>query len=661
MSVDYNAANTVAPELAMRHRDVLLELEKSGQKESGWAKGVFLLILSLVAFVAIGFAQWPSWEVLVILVGVLFVHELGHFLAMRIFKYRNLRMFFIPFFGAAVTGHNYNVAGWKKVIVSLMGPVPGIVLGGGIGIIGLVMQNPLLIKIGLMSVIINGFNLIPVLPLDGGWVAHTILFSRHHLLDCAFRVFAVLGLLALAAITHTRVLMWVGIFMLLGIGTAYKLARIGAELKQRDLPKASPDDQTIPPETAMAIIDAVRDELPNAQTPKAAAQHTLLVFETLNARPPGWLASTALLMVHGGALLLAILLSIVFVIGRQCNLGDFLNAAAAGPQTILKTETLSQVVYGDAAREFSGPKITVIADCARDLQADKAFTALTPRVPSNGALRRFGNTILVSLPDGDDELRERWLNDLQRHATNVVVASTSFVASVSLSCVAMTESNAVAIYEEAQAYLWGPQNSYLVAPWDPSDRRTPGKKREHQIARQTYMQLLNSGVEGYSAPEALALRKRVGSAMRHGDRVLARTLEEDTRKLQQDIKERAIQKLRDLGPTNVDAKVIDLYTSLPENHWTNRQAKVIFQQMGSRMGQLPLKDGKPTSHDTQFSASGSVNRAGLLVTFQWIFFEDVFEGAPALAKWLDARGCEDIRYRFNASGGGVGDDDDEEE
>ena len=43
-----------------------------------------------------------SVEMLAILVGVLFVHELGHWVAMRVFGYRNLKMFFIPFFGAGL-------------------------------------------------------------------------------------------------------------------------------------------------------------------------------------------------------------------------------------------------------------------------------------------------------------------------------------------------------------------------------------------------------------------------------------------------------------------------------------------------------------------------------------------------------------------------------
>src|SRR5688572_22222963 len=116
--------NSATVDENLRYAPVLEELNKAGAQQSGWGKGLLLLVVSLVAFVVIGFAQWSSWEALSILVGVLFVHELGHFLAMRLFKYRNLRMFFIPFFGAAVTGRNYNVPGWKKVVVSLMGPLP---------------------------------------------------------------------------------------------------------------------------------------------------------------------------------------------------------------------------------------------------------------------------------------------------------------------------------------------------------------------------------------------------------------------------------------------------------------------------------------------------------------------------------------------------------
>ena len=38
-------------------------------------------------------------------------------------------MFFIPLFGAAVSGKSINISNAKKAIVSLAGPLPGIILG----------------------------------------------------------------------------------------------------------------------------------------------------------------------------------------------------------------------------------------------------------------------------------------------------------------------------------------------------------------------------------------------------------------------------------------------------------------------------------------------------------------------------------------------------
>lgn len=104
-------------------------------------------------------------------------------------------------------------------------------------------------------------------------MAHTILFSRHHLLDCAFRIFAVLGLLALAAVTQTRILIYVAIPMLIGISAAYKLNRISRDLKHRALPKASADDQTIPSETAMFDVAMFDVQFSKPVTSKGSTCH----------------------------------------------------------------------------------------------------------------------------------------------------------------------------------------------------------------------------------------------------------------------------------------------------------------------------------------------------------------------------------------------------
>ena len=173
---------------------MLVEINQLQNKKGGWGSAILILLVSLLLFAGAGSRQW-SWQYVVMLVPILLVHELGHYLAMRAFNYRNLRMFFIPFFGAAVSGRHYNVPGWKKVVVSLMGPVPGIVLGAIVGGAGLVLHQPWLVKLALVALILNGINLLPVLPLDGGWIFHTLLFSRHPLLDAGFRVLAAIALM----------------------------------------------------------------------------------------------------------------------------------------------------------------------------------------------------------------------------------------------------------------------------------------------------------------------------------------------------------------------------------------------------------------------------------------------------------------------------------
>jgi membrane-associated protease RseP (regulator of RpoE activity) len=47
-------------------------------------------------------------------------------------------------------------------------------------------KSTLLAELGLMLLAINGFNLLPMVPLDGGRPFQLLLFSRHRYLELAF-------------------------------------------------------------------------------------------------------------------------------------------------------------------------------------------------------------------------------------------------------------------------------------------------------------------------------------------------------------------------------------------------------------------------------------------------------------------------------------------
>jgi len=116
--------------------------------------------VSLALFVG-AFLISMELEWLLFIVPVLFFHEAGHWLGMRLFGYRNVRMFFIPFFGAAVSGTKHAAPAWQQAVVLLLGPLPGIAIGLALQAIFAPDIDSRLGKLVFTLVILNGINLAP--------------------------------------------------------------------------------------------------------------------------------------------------------------------------------------------------------------------------------------------------------------------------------------------------------------------------------------------------------------------------------------------------------------------------------------------------------------------------------------------------------------------
>ncbi|HEX9187322.1 MAG TPA: site-2 protease family protein, partial [Vicinamibacteria bacterium] len=345
-----------------KHPRVVAEIERLQGQTAGGMNTILLLAVSAALFLgAFSTGARPlSLGYLAILVPVLLFHEGGHWLAMRAFGYRNLKMFFIPFFGAAVTGRHYNVPAWKKAVVSLMGPVPGIVVGAILGVLGLVLAKPLLVQIALTALVLNGINLLPILPLDGGWVVQAILASRSVLFEVVFRGLAVLALLAGGFLLGDVALKVLGLLMLLGMPVAYKLARITGELRRAEMAPLSSDNDTIPPATSAAIADRVARAFPKRHNVRQLAQLSLTVFEALNARPPRLLASLGLAAVQLVGLLGAFVFAIAVVAGQGAGL-EGLSQAALLPTTRLDPAAIAEWRASQSESLIAAPHNVVVA------------------------------------------------------------------------------------------------------------------------------------------------------------------------------------------------------------------------------------------------------------------------------------------------------------
>lgn len=653
-----NATSRKAAEAGgSRFPQVVAEIQRLQAKSSSGLTGILVLLVSAALFLgAFSTGTTPfSLDDLAILIPVLLFHEMGHWVAMRFFGYRNLKMFFIPFFGAAVSGRHYNVPAWKKAVVSLMGPIPGIVVGAIVGCIGLVLAKPLLLRIALTALILNGFNLLPILPLDGGWVVQAILASRSVLFEVVFRVLALGGLFALGFLFDDTPLKVLGGLMLVSLPAAYKLARITGDLRKSGLEQVSPDDQTIPAATAEVIVERVTQAFPSRATNRVLAEHSLTVFEALNARPPGIFGSLGLAFVQGTGLLAALVFAAVVTVGRQTNLGDLMEAAGAVPPVALDPDAIAVWPAPESDRLTAAPHNVIVATFADAAAAREAGLEAQKRARPGSATTAFGDTVLLGLPAGDDEGRKEWLAAFSGKAKDVFVTTPKTPAIAQLSCVARTEQAAVAIEQEVGDYFHG-QGMHLIPPWIDPDVRTAEERLAHARARRTYRRLVQWTAEGLTDPRMTDLPLKELAARKAGDTAESERLSAERGRLFAELQRAHIEKL--VGEPDVDVAVADRYRAIvPNGAAPIDEARLA--EIAPLLGQLALVDGSPDPRSHALAASGFLGRTGLLLTMPFLRFESAYAGPPAMARWLRSMGCTDFRYQFSV-GGGIGSPDEEE-
>mgnify|MGYP007095242027 FL=1 len=61
-------------------------------------------LASLAAYLILGYYIFPSYKILLLITAIVMIHELGHFIAMKLYRYNELGIFFIPLLGDYVSG-----------------------------------------------------------------------------------------------------------------------------------------------------------------------------------------------------------------------------------------------------------------------------------------------------------------------------------------------------------------------------------------------------------------------------------------------------------------------------------------------------------------------------------------------------------------------------
>lgn len=112
-----------------------------------------------------------GWKFGAGMVGLIFVHELGHGLAMRALGIPVGPMTFIPFFGAVIEMNGRPVSSYHDALVALGGPALGTVASLPILAYGVATGDQFALALSHWGCMINLFNLLPIGMLDGGRIA----------------------------------------------------------------------------------------------------------------------------------------------------------------------------------------------------------------------------------------------------------------------------------------------------------------------------------------------------------------------------------------------------------------------------------------------------------------------------------------------------------
>ncbi|MBL4866838.1 MAG: site-2 protease family protein [Pseudomonadales bacterium] len=118
-----------------------------------------------------------SFQFALALIGCLVFHEYGHILAMKHFGMKTKGIYLIPFVGGLALGDAKINTRWQDVVIAIMGPSFGLILS----LISLVIYGftgeKMFAGLAAFNALLNLFNLLPILPLDGGHILKSISFS----------------------------------------------------------------------------------------------------------------------------------------------------------------------------------------------------------------------------------------------------------------------------------------------------------------------------------------------------------------------------------------------------------------------------------------------------------------------------------------------------
>ncbi|MEN9743878.1 MAG: hypothetical protein RLZZ65_1683 [Bacteroidota bacterium] len=185
------------------------ELEKV-KVQGNWGLTIFSVLAFAISFLYVFSDQL---DFVFYLVSVLFIHEMGHYLLMKRYKYQDLRMLFIPLMGAFVQGSKTHYSQKESFLVIAAGPIPGVVLGLLCLHFSVTHQLAWMLELSFLFLFLNVINLLPIDPLDGGQLFKLFVKRKRDLFLLIFSLLSSLLMMTVGYFIESWILFGFGLLM----------------------------------------------------------------------------------------------------------------------------------------------------------------------------------------------------------------------------------------------------------------------------------------------------------------------------------------------------------------------------------------------------------------------------------------------------------------
>jgi stage IV sporulation protein FB len=202
-------------------------------KAVNWPRIVFIIAL---LFLFSTFFNTINYVFLIEVMIVLFIHELGHYLTMLLLKVKSQGLFFMSFLNKLTKDLSFSQSQKEQVIINLMGPIPGLI----IGMVCLLFIredaiNEILLEIGVLFLLVNLINILPLDPFDGGRVFQALFFKNRERYKLYFTLFSSFLIILFGILSGVWLAIIFGLLMGLKVRSAQKNIELHDLLNREDV------------------------------------------------------------------------------------------------------------------------------------------------------------------------------------------------------------------------------------------------------------------------------------------------------------------------------------------------------------------------------------------------------------------------------------------